>query len=63
LLPVLAVAGLLAIERESAAWETARSWLALRGARETTRSALKRRRAELAVVLEQVSDWIVDPVP
>jgi 1-acyl-sn-glycerol-3-phosphate acyltransferase len=57
-LPALAVAGLFAIERESAAWQTARSWLALRGARETTRSALKRQRAELAGVLEQVNDWM-----
>ena len=35
-LPALAVAGLLAIERESAVWRTARSWLAMRGARATT---------------------------
>ena len=58
LLPVLAAAGLFAIERESAAWETARSWLAVRGARQTTRTALKRRRAELATVLDRVYDWM-----
>jgi hypothetical protein len=58
MLPGLAVAGLFAIERESAAWQTARSWLTLRGARETTRSRLKRQRAELADVLEQVNDWM-----
>ena len=58
LLPALAVAGLFAIERESAAWETARAWLAVRGTHLTTRQALKRRRAELAVVLEQVYEWM-----
>ena len=57
-LPVLAGAGLFAIERESAAWLTARSWLALRGADRTTREALKRRRAELAGVLDEVSTWM-----
>jgi hypothetical protein len=61
LLPPLAVAGLFAIERESAAWETARAWLAVRGAHPTTRQALKRRRAELAVVLEQVYEWMARP--
>lgn len=54
LLPVLAVAGLFALERESAAWQTARSWLAVRSARPATTQGLKRRRAELALVLEQV---------
>ena len=58
LLPALAVAGLFAIERESAAWETARAWLAVRGAHPRTRKALRRRRAELAVVLEQVYEWM-----
>ena len=57
-LPVLAIGGLFAIERESAAWQTARSWLALRGARQTTRNALRRRRAELAGVLEDVNAWM-----
>ncbi|MEX2663709.1 MAG: lysophospholipid acyltransferase family protein [Vicinamibacterales bacterium] len=60
LLPALAVAGWFAIERESAAWETARAWLAVRGAHPTTRQALKRRRAELAVVLEQVYEWMAN---
>lgn len=56
--PAVAGAGLFAIERESAAWQTARSWLAVRGAHPTTRKALKRRRAELAAVLEQVYEWM-----
>lgn len=53
-LPALALAGLFAIERETSAWRTARSWLALRGARPRTRAALRRRRAELADVLERI---------
>ena len=32
LLPALAVAGIFALERESSAWRTARSWLAVRSA-------------------------------
>ena len=58
LLPALAVSGLFAIEREGASWRTARIWLYLRGARLTTRAALRRRRAELAGVLEAVNDWM-----
>lgn len=57
-LPVLAVAGVLAIERESAAWRTARAWISLRGARPVTRAALKRRRAELAAVLDEINAWL-----
>ncbi|HEY0876557.1 MAG TPA: lysophospholipid acyltransferase family protein [Vicinamibacterales bacterium] len=53
-IPALAIAGLFAIERETSAWRTARSWLALRGARPRTRAALRRRRAELADVLERI---------
>ena len=57
-MPLLAVAGLLAIERESAAWRTARAWVSLRGARPVTRTALKRRRAELASVLDEMNQWM-----
>lgn len=59
-LPVLAVAGLFAIERETSAWRTARAWFALRGAREQTRARLRRRRAELAVVLDQIGAWVAE---
>ena len=58
LLPALAVAGLVAIERESAALRTARSWLALRGAHPRTRQHLRRRRGELADVLDDVNSWL-----
>jgi 1-acyl-sn-glycerol-3-phosphate acyltransferase len=59
--PALAIAGLLAIEREIAVWRTARSWLALRGARATTRHALKRHRAELATLLDQLNEAVARP--
>lgn len=61
LLPVLAIAGLFAIEREGSAWQTARAWLAVRGAHPGTRQALKRHRAELAAILEQVHQWMQLP--
>jgi 1-acyl-sn-glycerol-3-phosphate acyltransferase len=57
-LPLLAVAGLFAVERETAALRTARAWLALRSTRPTTRTALRRRRAELATVLDAVDAWM-----
>jgi hypothetical protein len=57
-MPLLAIAGLLAIERESSAWRTARAWISLRGARPLTRLALKRRRAELASVLDEINQWM-----
>jgi glycerol-3-phosphate O-acyltransferase/dihydroxyacetone phosphate acyltransferase len=57
-LPLLAVAGLFAVERETAALRTARAWLALRSTRRTTRTALRRRRAELATVLDAVDAWM-----
>ena len=44
-----------AIERELSAWRTARSWLALRGTHPNTRQRLRRHRAELADVLDQVN--------
>jgi 1-acyl-sn-glycerol-3-phosphate acyltransferase len=58
MLPLLAVAGLFAIEREASAWRTARTWFALRGAHAATRAGLRRRRAELAVVLDQIGEWV-----
>lgn len=57
-MPLLAVAGLLAVERETAAWRTARAWFSLRGARPVTRTALKRRRGELASVLDEMNEWL-----
>jgi hypothetical protein len=55
LLTALGIGGLYAIEREMAAFRTARSWLALRGTHPDTRDRLRRHRAELADVLDQVN--------
>ena len=57
-LPGVAVAGLIALERETSAWQTARSWVAARSAHATTMKALKRRRAELAEVLERIYEQL-----
>ena len=57
-IPALAVAGLFAIERESAVLETVRAWLRLRRARRRTRARLRQHRAELADVLDEINEWI-----
>jgi 1-acyl-sn-glycerol-3-phosphate acyltransferase len=57
LLPVLAVAALFAIERESAVLDTIRAWLVVRRARTGTQ-ALRKRRSELADVLDEVYGWL-----
>ena len=57
-LPALAVAGLFAVERESAVLRTVRSWFALRGTSPRTRERLRRHRAELADVLDEVHTWL-----
>jgi 1-acyl-sn-glycerol-3-phosphate acyltransferase len=56
--PLLALASLTAIERESAVLDTVRSWLLLRRAHPDTRERLRRRRSELADVLDQVHAWL-----
>jgi hypothetical protein len=58
LLPVLAVAGLYAIERESAVLGAIRAWFLLRRTGAQTRLELRRRRSELADVLEEVYSWL-----
>ena len=54
-LPALLLGGIAAIEREFSAWRTARAWWALRGTHPNTRQRLRRHRAELADVLDQVN--------
>ncbi len=58
LTPALALAALFAIERESAVIDAVRAWLLLRRASGETRERLRRRRSELADVLDQVYDWM-----
>ena len=61
LLPATAVAGLFAIERESAVLDTVRAWFLLRRTSANTRERLRRRRSELADVLDDVNQWLADP--
>jgi glycerol-3-phosphate O-acyltransferase / dihydroxyacetone phosphate acyltransferase len=57
-MPILALAGLFAIERESAVIEAVRAWWLLRRAHQDTRERLRRRRSELADVLDEVYSWL-----
>jgi len=60
-MPALGVAGLFAIEREWAVLRTARSWFAVSGASPRTRKRLRRHRAELADVLDDMNTWLTLP--
>lgn len=60
-LPVLAVAGLFAVERETAVMDAIRAWLLLRRTASGTRERLRRRRSELADVLDAVNEWLNAP--
>ena len=62
-LPIVAVAGLLAVEREAAAFETARAWLLLRRAHRLSRERLRRARADFADLLDQVYEWLSAETP
>ena len=58
ILPALAVAGLFAIERESAVLDAVRAWFLLTRTHADTRERLRRRRSELADVLDEVNEWL-----
>ena len=60
LLPALAVAGLFAVERESAVLDTVRAWFLLTRTKADTRERLRRRRSELADVLDEVNSWLAE---
>ena len=57
---LLAFAGLGAVEREASVLRTVNAFLALRQTPLKARARLKRQRAELASVLEQVAEWVRD---
>ena len=57
---VLAVAGLFAIERESAVLDAVRAWFLLRRTNADTRERLRRRRSELADVVDEVNAWLAE---
>jgi glycerol-3-phosphate O-acyltransferase/dihydroxyacetone phosphate acyltransferase len=56
--PAVAVASLFAIERESAVLDAVRAWLLLRRTSTETRERLRRRRSELADLLDEVYEWL-----
>jgi glycerol-3-phosphate O-acyltransferase/dihydroxyacetone phosphate acyltransferase len=58
LLPLMALASLFAIERESAVLDAVRAWFLVRRAPHETREHLRRRRSELADVLDDVYRWL-----
>jgi 1-acyl-sn-glycerol-3-phosphate acyltransferase len=58
MVPLVAVAGLFAFERESAVIETVRSWRMLRRAKAGTRARLREARSELADVLDETYGWL-----
>jgi 1-acyl-sn-glycerol-3-phosphate acyltransferase len=58
LVPILALAALLAIERESAVLDAVRAWWLLRRAHGDTRARLRRHRSELADLLDDVNEWL-----
>jgi len=57
-LPVIGLAALYAIERESAVVEIVREWVATRGTRPETRARLRRQGAELAEMLDEADRWL-----
>ena len=57
-LVALAVAGLFAIERETAVADAVRAWVLLRRTGGDTRERLRRRRSELADLLDDVGRWV-----
>ena len=56
-LPLVAILGLLAVERESSVLDTIQAWLLLRRTRRETRERLRRSRSELADILDDVHEW------
>ncbi len=58
LMPVVAVLALFAIERETAVIDAVRAWWLLRRAHRDTTARLRRRRSELADLLDEVSQWL-----
>jgi hypothetical protein len=57
-LPIVAAAGLFAIERETEVVDAVRAWWLLRRTREGTRDRLRRSRSDLADVLDEVHAWM-----
>jgi hypothetical protein len=56
--PAVAVVSLFAIEREAAVVDAVRAWLLLGRTGAGTRERLRRRRSELADLLDDVYEWL-----
>ena len=57
-LPLLAFAGLMAFEQQTSAWRLIRAFLASRQTPLRARASLRRQRAAIADVLDQVREWL-----
>ena len=62
-IPLIAIAALFAIERETAVVDTVRSWWMLRRAKAGTRARLRDARSELADVLDETYEWLSAETP
>jgi glycerol-3-phosphate O-acyltransferase / dihydroxyacetone phosphate acyltransferase len=60
LLPAVGVAGLFALERESAVLDAVRAWFLLTRTKADTRERLRRHRSELADILDEVNTWLAE---
>jgi glycerol-3-phosphate O-acyltransferase/dihydroxyacetone phosphate acyltransferase len=58
LLPAVAIAGLFAVERETAVAGAVRSWLLLKRAKQRSRTRLQQERSGIADLLAQAYEWI-----
>ena len=58
LLPFVAVAGLFAVERETAVAGAIRSWLLLKRAKQRSRARMRQERSGLADLLAQAYEWV-----
>jgi 1-acyl-sn-glycerol-3-phosphate acyltransferase len=57
-LPIVAVAGLFALERESAVLDAVRAWWVLQRTGPDAQEGLRRKRSELADLLDEVHTWL-----
>jgi hypothetical protein len=62
-MPLIAVAALFAIERETAVIDVVRSWWMLPRAKAGTRARLRDARSELADVLDETYEWLSAETP
>jgi glycerol-3-phosphate O-acyltransferase/dihydroxyacetone phosphate acyltransferase len=59
IVPLIAIAGLFGLERETAVLDAVRAWIALRRMRSDTRERLRRRRTEIAALMDEIYDRLM----